>query len=79
MFTDSVIQDKIDEHWVLQEIDESDLKKATKDEKIAYEKLKIRQCLKRFKEIIEGKHDNIPESAFLMAGTIDEVIAKAGE
>ena len=29
------------------------------------------------KEIIEGKHDDLPESAFLFAGTIDEVIEKA--
>ena len=31
------------------------------------------------REIIDGKHDDIPESAFLYAGTIDEVVAKAGE
>ena len=29
------------------------------------------------KEIIEGKHDDLPESAFLFVGTIDEVVAKA--
>ena len=29
-----------------------------------------------FKEIIEGKHDAIPESYFLYAGSIDEVVAK---
>ena len=28
-------------------------------------------------EIVEGKHDDIPESAFLFAGTIDDVVAKA--
>ena len=28
-------------------------------------------------EIIEGKHDDIPESAFLLAGTIDDVIAQS--
>ena len=28
-------------------------------------------------EIIEGKHDDLPESAFLFAGTIDEVVEKA--
>ncbi len=39
----------------------------------------LKETIRGFKEIIEGKHDNIPESAFLMAGTIDEVIAKAGE
>jgi len=39
----------------------------------------LKETIRGFKEIIDGKHDNIPESAFLMAGTIDEVIAKAGE
>ena len=29
MFTDSVIQDEINEYWILQDIDESDVKKAT--------------------------------------------------
>ena len=33
--------------------------------------------IKGFKEILEGKHDDLPESAFLFAGTIDEVVAKA--
>ena len=28
-------------------------------------------------EIIEGKHDDLPESAFLFVGTIDEAVAKA--
>ena len=30
-----------------------------------------------FKEILEGKHDDIPEQAFYMVGTIDEALAKA--
>ena len=33
----------------------------------------------KFEEIIEGKHDDLPESAFLFAGTIDEVVEKAGK
>jgi F-type H+-transporting ATPase subunit beta len=37
----------------------------------------IKETIRGFKEIIEGKHDDIPESAFLFAGTIDEVVAKA--
>lgn len=37
----------------------------------------IKETIRGFKEIIEGKHDDIPESAFLFAGTIDDVIAKA--
>ncbi len=32
--------------------------------------------MRGFKEILEGKHDDIPESYFLNAGTIDEVREK---
>ena len=37
----------------------------------------LKETIRGFKEIIEGVHDNIPESAFLFAGTIDDVIEKA--
>ena len=37
----------------------------------------VRETIRGFKEIAEGKHDDIPESAFLFAGTIDDVVAKA--
>ena len=37
----------------------------------------LKETIRGFKEIIEGAHDDIPESAFLFAGTIDEVVAKA--
>ena len=37
----------------------------------------LKETIRGFKEIIEGKHDDLPESAFLFAGTIDEVIEKA--
>ena len=37
----------------------------------------VRETIRGFKEIVEGKHDDIPESAFLFAGTIDDVVAKA--
>ncbi len=37
----------------------------------------IKETIRGFKEIIEGKHDDIPESAFLFAGTIDDVVQKA--
>jgi F-type H+-transporting ATPase subunit beta len=30
-----------------------------------------------FREIVEGKHDAIPEQAFFMRGTIDDVVAAA--
>ncbi len=37
----------------------------------------LKETIRGFREIIEGKHDDLPESAFLFAGTIDEVIEKA--
>jgi F-type H+-transporting ATPase subunit beta len=36
----------------------------------------LKETIRSFKEIIEGKHDEIPESYFLYAGSIDEVVAK---
>ena len=36
----------------------------------------IAETIRGFREIIDGKHDDIPESAFLYAGTIDEVVEK---
>ena len=36
----------------------------------------LKDTIRSFKEIIEGKHDEIPESFFLYAGSIDEVVAK---
>ncbi len=37
----------------------------------------LKETIRGFKEIIEGVHDDIPESAFLFAGTIDDVVEKA--
>ncbi|HHU72498.1 MAG TPA: F0F1 ATP synthase subunit beta [Clostridiales bacterium] len=37
----------------------------------------LKETIRGFKEIIEGKHDDLPESAFLFVGTIDEAIEKA--
>lgn len=37
----------------------------------------IKETIRGFKEIIEGKHDDLPESAFLLVGTIDDAIEKA--
>ncbi|MCL2019853.1 MAG: F0F1 ATP synthase subunit beta [Oscillospiraceae bacterium] len=37
----------------------------------------LKETVRGFKEIIEGKHDDLPESAFLFMGTIDEVVEKA--
>ena len=37
----------------------------------------IGETVRGFKEIVEGKHDEIPEQAFYLAGTIDEVIERS--
>ena len=37
----------------------------------------LKETIRGFKEIIEGKHDDLPEEAFQMVGTIDEAIEKA--
>ena len=37
----------------------------------------LSETIRGFKEIIEGKHDSIPENLFLNAGSIDEVVARA--
>ena len=37
----------------------------------------IAETVRGFKEIVEGKHDEVPEQAFYMQGTIDEVLANA--
>ena len=39
--------------------------------------VKIEDTVKGFKEIIEGKYDDLPEQAFYMVGTIDEAVEKA--
>ncbi len=36
----------------------------------------IKETVRGFKEILEGKHDDLPEQAFLFVGTIDEAVAK---
>ncbi len=36
----------------------------------------LKETVRGFREIIEGKHDQIPESCFLFAGSIDDVVAK---
>jgi F-type H+-transporting ATPase subunit beta len=38
----------------------------------------IAETIRGFREIIEGKHDELPERAFFMKGTIDEVVGDAG-
>jgi F-type H+/Na+-transporting ATPase subunit beta len=39
----------------------------------------IADTIRGFKEIVEGKHDSVPEQAFYMVGTIDEVLERAGK
>ncbi|QEK13216.1 F0F1 ATP synthase subunit beta [Crassaminicella thermophila] len=37
----------------------------------------LKETIRGFKEILEGKHDDLPESAFLYVGTIDEAVERA--
>lgn len=39
--------------------------------------VELKDSIRGFKEILEGKHDDIPEQAFYMVGTIEEVVEKA--
>ena len=39
--------------------------------------VKIADTVRSFKEILEGKHDDIPEQAFYMKGSIEEVVETA--
>ena len=41
--------------------------------------VKLADSIKGFKEICDGKHDGVPEQAFYMQGTIEDVLAKAEE
>jgi F-type H+-transporting ATPase subunit beta len=37
----------------------------------------LKETVRGFKEILEGKYDDLPENAFYMVGTIDEAVEKA--
>jgi F-type H+-transporting ATPase subunit beta len=39
--------------------------------------VKLEDTIRSFKEILEGKHDNLPEQAFMYVGTIEEAVEKA--
>jgi F-type H+-transporting ATPase subunit beta len=39
--------------------------------------VKLEDTIRGFKEIIDGRHDNLPEAAFYLVGTIEEAVAKA--
>ena len=41
------------------------------------EYVELKDTIRGFKEIVEGKHDDIPEQAFYMVGTIEQAIEKA--
>lgn len=41
--------------------------------------VKVADTIRGFKEIVDGQHDQIPEQAFYMTGTIEEVLARAKE
>jgi len=41
--------------------------------------VKLADTIKGFKEIVEGKHDELPEQAFYMVGGIEEVQEKAAK
>jgi F-type H+-transporting ATPase subunit beta len=41
--------------------------------------VKVDDTVRSFNEILEGRHDDVPEQAFYMVGTIDEVLEKAGK
>nr|MBA3412634.1 F0F1 ATP synthase subunit beta [Actinomycetota bacterium] len=41
--------------------------------------VKLEDTIKGFQEIIDGKHDDLPEQAFYMVGTIEQAVAKARE
>lgn len=44
---------------------------------ISGEYVSVADTIKGFQEILEGKHDNLPEQAFYMVGTIDQAVKKA--
>jgi F-type H+-transporting ATPase subunit beta len=39
--------------------------------------VKLEDTIRGFREIVDGKHDDLPEQAFYMVGTIEEAIEKA--
>jgi hypothetical protein len=41
--------------------------------------VKLEETIRGFTEILDGKHDDLPEQAFYMVGTIDDAVAKARE
>ena len=50
-----------------------------KNKRIKGSYVSVSETIRGFKEILEGKHDNVPEDAFRLTGTIDDVLEKAKE
>ena len=53
------------------------LKKFFNTSGLLYKSMVLKETLRGFKMILNGECDSIPESCFLFAGTIDDVLAKA--
>jgi F-type H+-transporting ATPase subunit beta len=41
--------------------------------------VRLEETIRGFKEILEGKHDDLPEQAFFLVGTIEQAVEKAGK
>ncbi|MGA0333238.1 MAG: hypothetical protein ACO3NW_04715 [Kiritimatiellia bacterium] len=41
--------------------------------------MELQDTIRSFKEVLEGKHDDVPEQAFYMVGNIDDARAKAAK
>src|SRR6202011_1948129 len=41
--------------------------------------VKLEETIRSFEEVLDGKHDNLPEQAFYMVGNIEEAVEKAKE
>jgi F-type H+-transporting ATPase subunit beta len=41
--------------------------------------VKLEDTVRGFRELVDGKHDELPEQAFFMVGTIEEAVEKAKE
>ncbi len=61
----------------MDELSDEDKLTVSRARKMQGKYVPLKETIRGFKEIIEGVHDDLPESAFLFAGTIDEVVEKA--
>ena len=70
---EEILEEVFEEEVVEEEIFEEEETEAPAEET---EDVPVEETVRGFKEILEGKHDHIPEGFFLSAGTIDEVVAR---